>query len=318
VSDPPPGDAASEAGRPYVRLRDVAVGYRGLRVLSGVDLAIRPGDLLVLLGADGSGKSTLLRLLAGLLRPQAGSVERTIDRTRLGYSGAEFDLYPDLTTEENLRFFAGLRGVEGPALDEVVGRLLLLTGLEEGRGRLAAQLSGGMKKKLSLASSMAHSPSLLLLDEPTVGVDAAARRELWDIVALANAEGAAVVYTSPYLDEEERARRVVYLVGGQARETTEQELFHGARGWQAWVTPVTDRREARRRLAMASLGPRAYLRQEGLTVLARDRDEAVALTAAALHSGDAGARAPEPERAPLTVEDAFVLLVSSEGARGSG
>jgi ABC-2 type transport system ATP-binding protein len=259
---------------------------------------------MVLVGADGAGKSSLLRLLAGLLAPARGRVERAVARGAVGYAGSRFDVYPDLTTEENLRFFARLRGVKADRVSEAIERMLTMTGLAEARERRAERLSGGMQKKLCLAVGLVHAPELLLLDEPTVGVDAASRRELWDIVSQANAGGTGVVYTSPSLEEAERARRLVLLRDGRARETDADALLREAAGWQAWIVPVAEPPAVRGRLAAAGLGPLAYLRDEGLVILAQDADQARARLVRVLPSaGAASARVR-----PLTVEDAFVVL----------
>ena len=177
-----------------------------------------------------------------------------------------------------------------------------------------------MKKKLSLAAALIHDPALLLLDEPTVGVDPGSRRELWDIVAQANAWGAAVVYTTPYLDEAERARRVVVLDEGEVRDTSPLDLMSNAAGWKAWLVPLDgSRREVRLRLARAALGPRVYLRPEGLCVLARTEAEAAAwwrqcwaASAGAGRNGRCGTRSPS--RTP----SCWHRAIGSGGHRRSG
>ena len=306
-----PSSAAHPPETPLVRLTGVTIAYGRRPVLEGVDLAVWPGDLLVLVGADGAGKSSLLRVLAGLLLPAGGQVEHRVPVGALGYAGSMFDAYPDLTTEENLRFFARLRGVEGERVDEAIERMLVVTGLAEARSRLAGHLSGGMQKKLCLAVGLVHGPELLLLDEPTVGVDAGSRRELWGIVTQANATGTGVVYTSPSLDEAERARRLILLDEGRARETDADTLVAEAAGWQAWVAPVAEPPAVRGRLAAAALGPLAYLGDGGLVVLARNADEAGDLLGRVLPAGN---ELPPRPRA-LTVEDAFVVLAQRRAGR---
>ena len=292
-------------GKPYLELEAVGVRFGSVCALRGATLTVSPGDLLALVGPDGAGKTTLLRVMVGLALPTSGRVAHYLARDRVGFCGADFDLYGDLTVQENLSFFGSVRGMSRAELARAAGRLLKLVGLTEARDRLAAQLSCGMKKKLSLAAALIHDPALLLLDEPTVGVDPGSRRELWDIVAQANAWGAAVVYTTPYLDEAERARRVVVLGDGEVRDTSPMDLMRNAAGWKAWLVPLDgSRREVRLRLAQAALGPRVYLRPEGLAVLARTEGEAVGLVAAVLADG-----LSQPDLVPgaLTLEDAFVL-----------
>ena len=297
---------------PLLEVRGVTVRFGRVQALTEVDLVVEAGELRALVGPDGAGKSTLLRVMAGLQRPTEGRVDRAWGGARsagrdaaslLGYAGADFDLYVDLTVAENMDFFGRVRGMAPAALTAARDRLLELTGLTEARGRLAGQLSGGMKKKLSLATALVHEPPLLLLDEPTVGVDPVSRRELWDIVAQANAWGTAVVYSTPYVDEASRSRRLTLLSRGRAVESTPAGLLAQAAAWRVWVVPLGEqRREVRGRLARAGLGPRVYLRPEGLAVVAREQDEAQRLATAVVGG------APTLVPAVLTPEDAFVVL----------
>ena len=308
------GAQANSVARPsfLLEVRGVTVRYGRLQALTDVELGVEAGELRALVGPDGAGKSTLLRVMAGLQRPTTGRVQRFpgVDRgsgrdaaALLGYAGADFDLYSDLTVRENVDFFARLRGMAPGALAAARDRLLELTGLSEARNRLAGRLSGGMKKKLSLATALVHEPPLLLLDEPTVGVDPASRRELWDIVAQANAWGTAVVYSTPYVDEASRARRLTLLSRGRAVESSPAGLLGQAAGWGIWVVSLGgERREVRGQLARAGVGPTVYLRPEGLAVVARDGDEARRLATAVV--GGAPALVP----GTLTAEDAFVVL----------
>ena len=315
-------ESAGPVGAPLLTIRGVSVRFGRVSALTGVDISVEKGDLRALLGPDGAGKSTLLRVMAGLQRPTEGRVERAWDATRggrgdaespLGYAGADFDLYTDLTVTENMDFFGRVRGMQPAKLAAARDRLLELTGLTEARDRLAGQLSGGMRKKLSLAAALVHEPPLLLLDEPTVGVDPVSRRELWDIVAQANAWGTAVVYSTPYVDEASRARRLTLLSRGRAVESTPAGLLAQAAGWGAWVVPLGGpRREARGLVARAGLGPRVYLRPDGLTVVARDESEARRLATTVMGG------APALRRVALTSEDAFVLLDWEHSEPGGG
>jgi ABC-2 type transport system ATP-binding protein len=309
----PTTSAATGASAPpsaaLFELQDVSVNFAERRgggdapALAGIDLTIRSGDLAVILGPDGAGKSTLLRVLVGLQVVHAGRRRSTVEVARLGYAGASFDLYGDLTVAENLLFFARLRGLTPEEAHHGLERMLALTDLTEARARPADRLSGGMKKKLALAVALVHHPSAVLLDEPTVGVDPVSRRELWDILAEANAWGTAVVYTSPYLDEAARARRVLLLRQGVLRELDAGELLARVSRWRCWLAPLPDdRRLLRGRLASLGLGPRVYLRPEGLAVLATEETQAQALAQAVLgHEVTLDVR-------PLSLDDAFVLL----------
>ena len=189
-----------------------------------LDLVIHPGEVFGLLGANGSGKTTTIRMLTGLMPPTSGTAEVAgIDvianpeavRSRLGYMSQRFGLYDDLTVEENLRFYAGLYGLigrEGAARVEE-----MLSGLDflPRRHQLAGTLSGGWKQRLSLACATSHKPDVLFLDEPTAGVDPAARRQFWQLIHQLAAGGTTIVVTTHYMDEAERCERVAMLWRGR-------------------------------------------------------------------------------------------------------
>jgi ABC-2 type transport system ATP-binding protein len=197
-------------------------GCRGLEVRYGatvacqdVSLEVAAGTVAAVVGGDGAGKTSLLRALAGTVRPAAGTVRRPPER-RLGYVSGGPGVWADLTVDENLRFAGRAYGLDQAELARRVGALLERTGLAEARDRLAGQLSGGMRQKLALAMAVAHEPDLLILDEPTTGVDPVSRAELWRLLAAAAAGGAAVVVATTYLDEAERAATVLVLDRGRA------------------------------------------------------------------------------------------------------
>jgi len=193
--------------------------------LDQVDLAVRPGAVTGLIGPDGAGKTTLMRLAAGLLLPDAGRIEVVgLDATRealavqaaIGYMPQRFGLYEDLSVQENLDLYADLQGVEPHERSTRYAELMEMTGLGPFTGRLAGRLSGGMKQKLGLACTLVKPPRLLLLDEPTVGVDPVSRRELWAIVyRLVKQTGMSVLLSTAYLDEAERCAEVILLHQGR-------------------------------------------------------------------------------------------------------
>ncbi len=198
--------------------------YGQRTVLAGLDLKIRRGEVFGLLGSDGAGKTTTLQILAGILDPSAGhatvlgydSVRETAQITsRIGYMSQSFSLYGRLTVDENLDFFAALHRVPDAARVERKVRLLAFARLERHRDRPARFLSGGMQKKLALCCALVHAPSLLILDEPTTGVDPVSRREFWNILYQALTEGTTIVVSTPYMDEAERCTRVALLHDGQ-------------------------------------------------------------------------------------------------------
>jgi len=200
----------------------VAKRYGSVEAIVDLSLSIATGEMFGLIGPDGAGKTTTIRLMCGLLGPDKGMIrvlglDPLRDHRRLtdsvGYLSQRFSLYGDLSVDENVAFFAEIHGVRDyrPRRD----RLLDLTQLTPFRGRLAGQLSGGMKQKLALACTLVHEPRLILLDEPTTGVDPVSRREFWKLRAEFLAQGITIVMSTPYLDEAERCSRVALLHNGR-------------------------------------------------------------------------------------------------------
>ena len=201
------------------------VGARAIRALQEVSLAVSAGQVTGLIGPDGAGKTTLMRLAAGLIGADSGSLNVLgIDvgtdplavQSAIGYMPQRFGLYEDLTVQENLDLYADLQGVPAEQRPARYAELLHMVGLAPFTGRLAGRLSGGMKQKLGLACTLVSPPRLLLLDEPTVGVDPVSRRELWAIVyRLVREQGTSVLLSTAYLDEAERCDRVLLLHQGR-------------------------------------------------------------------------------------------------------
>ena len=185
-------------------------------------LSVGRGEMMGVIGPDGAGKTTTLRMICGLIGPEAGTVRvmgvdpfriRRSATAAIGYLSQRFSLYGDLSIDENIAFFARIHGVWDFAARR--DRLLDLTGLRPFRGRLAERLSGGMKQKLALACTLVHEPPVLVLDEPTTGVDPVSRREFWKLLAEFQAQGLTMIMATPYLDEAERCTRVALLHQGR-------------------------------------------------------------------------------------------------------
>ncbi|WP_255565212.1 ATP-binding cassette domain-containing protein [Methylovirgula sp. HY1] len=223
-----PRDMAAGDMAPALQLEDVSrsfrVGKRTVVALDGVQAQVKRGSVTGLIGPDGAGKTTLMRLIAGLLRADRGRIEVLgIDvghdplavQARLGYMPQHFGLYEDLSVQENLDLYADLQGVPPAARAARYAELLHMTGLRPFTGRLAGNLSGGMKQKLGLACTLVRAPKLLLLDEPTVGVDPVSRRELWQIIDhLTRAARTTVLFSTAYLDEAEHCDAVLLMHEG--------------------------------------------------------------------------------------------------------
>jgi len=221
-----------------ITLANLRYVYPGAVALDGIDADIAPGMITGLVGPDGAGKTTLLRLIAGLLRPTAGSVHvlgqdmatgAAAVHPAIGYMPQGFGLYEDLSVAENLDLFADLHTMPGDLRTARIARLLRFTRLAPFTARLAGRLSGGMKQKLGLACALLSRPRLLLLDEPSVGVDPASRRELWAIVNAmleeGRADGMAVIWATAYLDEAARCGRVLLLHQGRLLADSPPDAF---------------------------------------------------------------------------------------------
>ena len=219
----------SDDSAPAVRLEAVCRSFRSgklvVKALDGITASAARGAVTGLIGPDGAGKTTLMRLIAGLLRADSGRIEvmgTDVSRdplavqARLGYMPQHFGLYEDLSVQENLDLYADLQGVPPTERKEIYSELLHMTGLGPFTARMAGRLSGGMKQKLGLACTLVHPPELLMLDEPTVGVDPVSRRELWEIIDhLTRTAHMTVLYSTAYLDEAERCNTVLLIHEGR-------------------------------------------------------------------------------------------------------
>jgi ABC-2 type transport system ATP-binding protein len=198
--------------------------FPGVRAVDALSFDVRAGEIFGLVGPDGAGKTTTLRMLAGIMPPDAGhatvagfDIVRNPEGAKhaLSYMPQRFGLYEDLTVDENIRFYADLFGVKKAERQARSLQLLEAAGMAEFRKRMAGKLSGGMKQKLGLACALIHRPKVILLDEPTTGVDPISRRDFWRILYELSAEGVAILTSTAYLDEAERCHRVALLHQGK-------------------------------------------------------------------------------------------------------
>ena len=206
---------------PAISVSGLKKRFGDVQAVNDLSFDVDRGEMFGLIGPDGAGKTTVLRLVCGLLQPNAGSVrvlgadpfrEARKAAAAIGYVSQRFSLYGDLSIDENIEFFARIHGVSD--FHARRDRLLALTGLLPFRARLADRLSGGMKQKLALACTLVHEPPILVLDEPTTGVDPVSRREFWKLLGEFLGQGLTILFATPYLDEAERCHRIALLAEG--------------------------------------------------------------------------------------------------------
>src|SRR6266536_3528706 len=206
-----------------IRLADLRKRYGSLEAVRGISFDVGEGEIFGLIGPDGAGKTSTFQILAGVMEVSGGSAEVFGEpareaRSETGYLTQSFSLYPDLTVDENIRYCGDLRHVEPDQISERGRQYLAMFDMDRFRGRLAGQLSGGMKQKLSLVCALVPQPRVLVLDEPTTGVDPVSRREFWDTLAHLAADGLTILIATPYLDEAERCNRVALMHKGEIRQ----------------------------------------------------------------------------------------------------
>ncbi|MGO9338371.1 MAG: ATP-binding cassette domain-containing protein [Terracidiphilus sp.] len=210
--------------QPAIVADGLTKNFPGVRAVDALSFNVCAGEIFGLVGPDGAGKTTTLRMLAGIMPPDAGRAtvagydvvhDPEGAKHALSYMPQRFGLYEDLTVDENIRFYADLFGVKRSERESRSAQLLQAAGMAEFRRRMAGKLSGGMKQKLGLVCALIHRPMVILLDEPTTGVDPVSRRDFWRILYELIAEGVAILISTAYLDEAERCHRVALLHQGK-------------------------------------------------------------------------------------------------------
>jgi ABC-2 type transport system ATP-binding protein len=219
-----------------IDIKDLVKTYGGVRAVDGLNLHAEEGEMMGLIGPDGAGKTSTLRMLCGLIAPDSGDCfiagkhalrDSGVVRSIAGYMPQRFSLYPDLSVEENLRFFADLFQVDRIEREKRLQRLLQFSRLGPFPKRKAAALSGGMKQKLALSCILIHTPKVLLLDEPTTGVDPVSRREFWDILGDLKKQGVTLLVTTPYMDEAAKCDKVALMDKGRILHTAKPDSLAG-------------------------------------------------------------------------------------------
>ncbi len=219
TAGPPP-----DRGGPAIRVHDLWKRYGAIEAVRGIRFEVERGEIFGLIGPDGAGKTSTFQILAGVMEATSGNAEvfgrpARETRSQTGYLTQAFSLYPDLTVAENIRYIGDLRRVPPQEIRERGERYLRMFDMHRFSGRLAGRLSGGMKQKLSLVCALVPQPQILLLDEPTTGVDPVSRREFWDVLAHLAVDGLTILVATPYLDEAERCHRVALMHLGHLQQT---------------------------------------------------------------------------------------------------
>jgi ABC-2 type transport system ATP-binding protein len=300
---------------------NVAKSYGATRAVDGLSFAVGRGEMFGLIGPDGAGKTTSIRLLCGLLHADGGTV-RVLNRdpvkehqtvtAKVGYLSQRFSLYGDLTIDENIAFFAEIHAVRDyrPRRD----RLLEITQLTKFRSRLADQLSGGMKQKLALACTLVHEPEIILLDEPTTGVDPVSRREFWKLLSQFLASGITILMSTPYLDEAERCTRVALLDRGRLLALDRPGALRTALPGTLLEVVVPDPRAARARLAHDDIAAQVFGDRLHVWLAGRGRERVDQFTA-----GPAAALAATSVRViPPSLEDVYIARLTASQATEKG
>jgi ABC-2 type transport system ATP-binding protein len=282
-----------------------------------LSLDVKEGETFGLIGPDGAGKTTTMRVISTAMNPTSGHVTvGEVDTVRdpeavknmIGYMPQRFALYPDLTVLENLNFFADVFGSPRAQRGELIERLLGFARLTEFQTRLARNLSGGMQKKLALAATLMHRPRVLLLDEPTTGVDPVSRREFWDLLTQVHLEGVTIVISTPYLDEAERCNRVGLLYRGELVACDDPRKLRDNLGAIAFEAHSDQALQARHAVE-SNQGVLSASAHGNLIRLLVDRQDRIQQLQSVWHAR--GIAVAPPRRVNTRLEDAFVLMLTA-------
>jgi ABC-2 type transport system ATP-binding protein len=295
-----------------IKVRDLRKSYGAIQAVQGIDLNVRRGEIFGLIGPDGAGKTSVFQILGGVMQATSGEVlmlgQTARDaRSYVGYLTQAFSLYHDLTVAENLRYIGELRRLSDVDIAERGGRYLQMFGMDLFTSRLAGKLSGGMKQKLSLACALIIEPQILLLDEPTTGVDPVSRREFWDALAALSSQGITIVIATPYLDEAERCHRVSLMHEGRIHQTGTPRELRDHLGLQRLIVRAADLSRAEDLLDLTAGIDDAQRFGDHLDVMVKDSAAGEQLTRETLQT--AGIAIEEIKVASPTLENSFVAML---------
>jgi len=304
--------------RAVVHTRDLRKNYGPVEAVRGIDLDVHQGEIFGLIGPDGAGKTTTFQILAGIMEATSGVVEvfgkpARESRAAVGYLTQTFSLYPDLSVNENIRYVGDLRHVPPKEIVERGDRYLRMFDMHRFTDRLAGQLSGGMKQKLSLVCALVAQPRVLLLDEPTTGVDPVSRREFWDVLAHLAADGLTIVVATPYLDEAERCNKVALMHLGQIHQSGTPVELRESLGMRRLEVHTANLADAEDRLTEAEGGAIDDVQRFGdrLDVIVKDPEAGRAAVEATL--AKAGIAVRDMRVADPMLENIFVARLRAMG-----
>ena len=300
-----------------IEFTNVIKRYGTVAALNDVSFAVNRGEMFGLIGPDGAGKTTAIRAMCGLLHTDAGSI-RVLDQdpvkqhraltSSIGYLSQRFSLYGDLSIDENIAFFAEIHGLRDYHARR--DQLLDMTRLTPFRGRLADQLSGGMKQKLALACTLVHEPDVIVLDEPTTGVDPVSRREFWKLLSQFLASGITIVMSTPYLDEAERCSHIVLLHEGRVLALDRPQQLRAQLPGSLFEVVVGEPRAAVARLAAQSAVASAQVFGDRLHVWIDEPDPNVAEQQLRNAAREAAVTPSQIRHVVPSLEDVFIHKIS--------
>jgi ABC-2 type transport system ATP-binding protein len=305
-------DAEERQSKHAIRVRNLRKIYGPIEAVRGVDLDVQAGEIFGLIGPDGAGKTSVFQILGGVMQATGGEAimlgrSARDARSYVGYLTQVFSLYHDLTVAENLRYMGELRRLSDEEIERRGRRYLEMFGMDRFMNRLAGKLSGGMKQKLSLACALIIEPKILLLDEPTTGVDPVSRREFWDALADLSSQGITIVIATPYLDEAERCTRVALMHEGRIHQTGTPRELRDHLGLQRLVVRASELSRAEDVLDETKGINDAQRFGDHLDVMVEDARTGEELTRETLTR--AGIEVEEIEVTAPTLENTFVALL---------
>lgn len=305
-----------------IKAEGLTKSFPGVRAVDNLSFDVRAGEIFGLVGPDGAGKTTTLRMLAGIMPPDAGSasvagcnVVRDPERAKhdISYMPQRFGLYEDLTVDENIRFYADLFGVHKAERKQRSIQLLEAAGMSEFRSRPAGKLSGGMKQKLCLVCALIHRPKVILLDEPTTGVDPVSRRDFWRILYELISEGVAILTSTAYLDEAERCHRVALMHQGKLLFCDTPAILKSRLRKDVLAVSSAEPRSVRNALEQTGAISSLVMTGDGVHVVVDDAQRRIPEIEARLKN--AGAHFDAIQKVAPTIEDLFVDAVTSGGSQ---